>query len=113
MLAVCWVLHFGCCQDTMLAQVPNDDPMLGNGTSAPDGDLELDEDAELTEKQVEQRKQAEESFKVIIGHLLWPSRTLGILSLPTLQSFAPPSWWLTVGQNNSSNVQAYRIVFLL
>lgn len=57
----------------MLEQVPNDDPMLGNGTSAPDGDLELDEDAELTEEQIEKRKEAEESFKVIKACLGWSS----------------------------------------
>ena len=45
-------------------QVPVDDPLVGEGTSAPDGDVALDEDADETEEQREKRKEAEESFKV-------------------------------------------------
>lgn len=44
-------------------QIPDDDALLGNGTSAPDAEIALD-DTEPTEEQVEKRKEAEESFKV-------------------------------------------------
>ncbi|KAL3152052.1 hypothetical protein ABBQ32_001163 [Trebouxia sp. C0010 RCD-2024] len=42
--------------------IPDDDALLGNGTSAPDAEIALD-DTEPTEEQVEKRKEAEESFK--------------------------------------------------
>ncbi len=46
-------------------QVPNDDPLTGNGTSLPDGAGMLEgEDAELTEEQIAKNKEAEEAFKV-------------------------------------------------
>ena len=45
-------------------QVPVDDPLVGRGTSAPDGDIALEEDADETQEQSEKRKEAEESFKV-------------------------------------------------
>ena len=49
-----------------VGQVPDDDALLGNGTSAPDGETALDgaQDAELTQEQSEKTKEAEESFKV-------------------------------------------------
>lgn len=56
-------LH-GLCLNQCVGQVPNDDPLLGDGTSAPDGEIDLGEDAEETEEQSEKRKEAEESFKV-------------------------------------------------
>ena len=45
-------------------QVPVDDPLVGEGASAPDGDNALDDDADDTEEQSEKRKEAEASFKV-------------------------------------------------
>ncbi len=46
-------------------QVPNDDPLTGNGTSLPDGGGMLQgADAELTEEQIAKNKEAEEAFKV-------------------------------------------------
>lgn len=55
-----------------VGQVPDDDALLGNGTSAPDGELALDgaQDAELTQEQSEKTKEAEESFKVASVDLL-------------------------------------------
>lgn len=50
-------------QHQSAVQIPDDDALLGNGTSAPDGGIALD-DTEPTEEQVEKRKEAEESFKV-------------------------------------------------
>lgn len=58
-------------------QVPVDDPLVGEETSAPDGDVALIEDVDETEEQIEKRKEAEESFKVgasvrsLIGQRLW------------------------------------------
>lgn len=46
-------------------QVPNDDPLTGNGTSLPDGAGMVEgEEAELTEEQIAKNKEAEEAFKV-------------------------------------------------
>lgn len=60
--------------ETCVGQVTVDDPLVGEGASAPDGDIALDED---TEEQSKKRKEAEESFKVgalahsLIGQRLW------------------------------------------
>ncbi len=49
-------------------QVPNDDPLTGNGTSLPDGAGMVEgEDAELTEEQIAKNKEAEEAFKVYLS----------------------------------------------
>lgn len=46
-------------------QVPNDDPMLGHGTSLPGEEAAPEgEEAELTEEQIAKNKEAEEAFKV-------------------------------------------------
>lgn len=51
-------------------QVPNDDPMLGSGTSLPGGEAAPEgEEAELTEEQIAKNKEAEEAFKV---RGIWP-----------------------------------------
>ena len=57
---VCWPIYL----NQRVGQVPVDDALAGDGTSVPDGDIALDEDADETEEQSEKRKEAEESFKV-------------------------------------------------
>lgn len=58
-VAPCWA-----CLSKVVAQVPVNDALAGNGTSLPDGDVALAEDAPETEEQSKRRKEAEESFKV-------------------------------------------------
>lgn len=65
----------------MILQVPNNDPMQGNGTSLPDSgaavDTALDDGntTERTEEQIQKSKEAEEAFKV-------PSKNSAICNNP-------------------------------